>query len=57
MIVVWDDHGGQHEFDDAVRFATEEPVNNLLIFTGDRGDKLCAVFAEGKWVWVRYVED
>jgi len=56
MIVVWDDHGEEHQFD-AVRFATEEPVNNLMIFTGERGDKLCAVFAEGKWVWVRYVED
>jgi hypothetical protein len=56
MIIVLDDHGGEHEFD-ATRFATEDHVNNLMIFSGDRGDRLCAVFAAGKWVGVRVAEE
>jgi hypothetical protein len=45
------------EFPDAIRFSTEEQFNNLCIWTGDKGQALLAVFADGKWVWVEAVVD
>lgn len=50
VIFVRDVDGGEWEFPDACRFATEDVTNNLMLM--DIDDELIGLWSEGRWSYV-----